>query len=202
MEEWMNGRMDEWMAREPHRLVTTLLRCERIYWLCILGCALGGCRPRPAAPAGMTVRMPAAPALSAPVAFTSNAAGHTTAAPGPAGADGVVGAPTATDAYGLAVTVGTVAMVRVTASAFAAAPRPAVPVRVAGTREGFGMAAQPSVAATRRMTAREALHDRDVRMRRAVARYGTADTSPRAQKQPVLMDDPRGTAATRAAQPQ
>lgn len=184
------------MALKLRRLVTTLFHCERICVLCIVGCMLGGCRPRQAAPAGMPVRVPDAPALGARATFTGSNAGQVVAAPGDTGADGVTGA---TGDYGIAVTVGTVAMARVTASAFAATPGQAVPVRVADLNTRFSTG-QPSVAATRR-TARETLRDREARTRRNIARYGTADTSPRAQKKPVLMADPRGTAPAPAPAP-
>jgi len=92
-------------------------------------------------------------------------------------------------------------MAQVTAPAFALVPGPAGPVRVAGLRERFGPEAG-SISAVRGQTASAALHAREVRMQRAIARYGTVDTSPRAQKQPVLMDDPRGTVPARAVQPQ
>lgn len=166
--------------------------------VCIVGCMLGGCRPRPAAPAGMAVRVPDAPTRSARAAFTSDNGKQAATAAGHTGADGVA---SATGDYGIAVTVGTVAMARVTASAFAATPGQAVPVRVAGIRDRFGMA-QSSIAATRQ-TARETLRSRAARTRRNIARYGMVDTSPRAQKVPVLMADPRGTAPAPApaAQP-
>ena len=192
--------MDEWHGSRTG-LITKLFRCERICVVCIVGCMLAGCRPRQAAPAGMAVRVPDAPTRSARAALTSDNAGQVVAVPGHTGADGVVGALGATGAYGIAVTVGTVAMTRVTASAFAATPGQAVPVRVAGIRDRFGTA-QSSIAATRQ-TARETLRSRAARTRRNIARYGMVDTSPRAQKEPVLMADPRGTvpAPAPAAQP-
>jgi len=192
----MDGRMDGWLALALRRLVNKLFRGEKICVLCIVGCMLGGCRPRQAAPAGMAERVPDAPTRSARAAFTSDNAGQVAAAPGHTGADAVAGA---TGDYGIAVTVGTVAMTRVTAAAFAATPGQAVPVRVADLNTRFSTG-QPRVAATRR-TARETLRDREARTRRNIARYGTADTSPRAQKKPVLMADPRGTAPAPAPAP-
>lgn len=158
--------------------------------------ALSGCRPRQGAPAGASAppALPDAATLSAQAHKCSGTDVVQRALPGAAVA--------ATGVYGLAVTVGTVAMARVTAPAFAAASGPAGLVRLTGTNDLSGMTAPLGLAATRRMTAREALRDHEVRTRRAIARYGTAATSPQAQKEAVLLDDPRGPAPERAPQPQ
>lgn len=154
----------------------------------VVALALSGCRPRPAAPAGASTppALPDAASLSAQAHEFSGTDAVQLVVPG-VGAD-------VTGAYGIAVTVGTVAVAHTTAPAFVAPAGMAVPMRIAHASGVFARAVQTGIGSVRGMTAREALRDHAASMQREIAKHGGPDQSPNAQKKPVLMDAQRDAA--------
>jgi hypothetical protein len=154
----------------------------------VLALAVSGCRPRQAAPAAAT----APPALPDAVALSAQAhefSGTDAVQLAASGATANV-----TGAYGIAVTVGTVAAARVTAPGLTALTGGTAPVRLAATSSVFARAVQSGIGTVRGMTSREALRDHAAMMQREIAKHGVPDPSPNAQKKPVLLDDARATA--------